>query len=186
MVKIRLLRQGSKHDAKFRIVAADARSPRDGKHIEVIGRWEPKTKKIDINKDLILKWLNFGAQPSETVKNLLKANKIWSEFMNSKPKKKLKKRRRNLSKSTASTKKTLKLKPKLTVSKSPIEKKIVAKKAVPTKKTLKVVPVKKVTPTKKILKAKLVKKTSKVKVTINKPVVKKKQTVKKVVSSKKS
>lgn len=70
MVKIRLKRMGSKYNAFYRIVAADARAPRDGKYIEEIGFYNPHTKEIRINEEIKNKWLGEGAQPSETVKRL--------------------------------------------------------------------------------------------------------------------
>lgn len=70
MVKLRLKRMGSKFNAFYRIVAADARAPRDGKFIEEIGSYNPHSKEVRINEELKTKWLNEGAVPSETVKNL--------------------------------------------------------------------------------------------------------------------
>ncbi len=78
MVKLRLQRFGSHKDPKYRIVAADSHSPRDGKFIEIVGTYNPKTNPatVTINKELAEKWLNQGAQPTITVKNLLKAEGI--------------------------------------------------------------------------------------------------------------
>lgn len=70
MVKIRLKRMGSKFNAFYRIVAADSRAPRDGKFIEEIGSYNPHSKEVRINEELKEKWLNDGAVPSDTVKNL--------------------------------------------------------------------------------------------------------------------
>lgn len=70
MVKLRLKRMGSKFNAFYRIVVADARAPRDGKFIEEIGIYNPHTKEVRINEELRDKWLSEGAVPSETVKNL--------------------------------------------------------------------------------------------------------------------
>lgn len=70
MVKLRLKRMGSKFNAFYRIVAADARAPRDGKFIEEIGYFNPHTKEVRLNEELKAKWLSEGAVPSETVKNL--------------------------------------------------------------------------------------------------------------------
>ncbi|NQZ66187.1 MAG: 30S ribosomal protein S16 [Mycoplasmatales bacterium] len=70
MVKLRLKRMGSKFNAFYRIVAADARAPRDGKFIEEIGTYNPHTKEVRIKEELKNKWLNEGAVPSNTVKNL--------------------------------------------------------------------------------------------------------------------
>ncbi len=78
MVKLRLQRFGAHKDPKYRIVAADSRSPRDGKFIEIVGTYNPKTNPatVTINKEIAEKWLNQGAQPTITVKNLLKAEGI--------------------------------------------------------------------------------------------------------------
>ena len=71
-VKIRLKRMGAKKTPFYRIVAADSRSPRDGRYIEVIGTYNPVTQPaaIQINEELALKWLQDGAKPSDTVRNL--------------------------------------------------------------------------------------------------------------------
>jgi small subunit ribosomal protein S16 len=60
------------------VVAADSRSPRDGRFIEIVGRYNPQTdpSTIDLDEDKIREWLSKGAQPSETVKRLLKAKNI--------------------------------------------------------------------------------------------------------------
>ena len=74
-VKLRLTRVGSKKNPVYRIVAADSRSPRDGKFLEIVGRYNPQTdpSTIEINEERIKDWLSKGAQPSETVQRLLKA-----------------------------------------------------------------------------------------------------------------
>jgi len=74
MVKIRLKRIGAKKKPFYRIVVADARSPRDGKFIEQVGTYDPKAEPSAINVDAekVKKWLKNGAQPTETVKKLLK------------------------------------------------------------------------------------------------------------------
>lgn len=76
MVVIRLSRQGSKHDPKYRVMVADSRRPRDGKFIEIVGRYNPlargSEKKLDLKLDRIQEWINKGAQPSDTVKSLIK------------------------------------------------------------------------------------------------------------------
>ncbi|CAM9104737.1 30S ribosomal protein S16 [Mycoplasma todarodis] len=84
MVKMRLKRQGSKFNAFYKIVVADARAPRDGRFIEVVGFYNPHTKELKLEKELVFKWLNDGAVPTETVKTLLKKEKINEEFANSK------------------------------------------------------------------------------------------------------
>lgn len=72
-VRIRLKRLGAKKAPFYRIVVADARSPRDGKFIEEIGYYDPTKEPTDlkIDEELAKKWLGNGAQPSDTVKRLL-------------------------------------------------------------------------------------------------------------------
>lgn len=74
MVKIRLRRVGAKKQPSYRIVVADARSPRDGRFIETIGFYNPRTEPetVTIKEERALYWLNVGAQPSEPVARLLK------------------------------------------------------------------------------------------------------------------
>jgi small subunit ribosomal protein S16 len=73
-VKLRLTRVGSKKNPVYRIVAADSRSPRDGKFLEIVGRYNPQTEPstIEVDEDKVRDWLSKGAQPSETVARLLK------------------------------------------------------------------------------------------------------------------
>ena len=80
-VKLRLTRIGSKKNPVYRIVAADSRSPRDGKFIEIVGRYNPQTdpSTIELDEDRIRDWISKGAQPSQTVKRLLKAKNFGSE-----------------------------------------------------------------------------------------------------------
>ncbi len=77
-VKIRLKRLGSKKNPFYRVVVADERSPRDGRFIEEIGYYNPLTDPVDIKIDAekATKWLNNGAQPTETVRSLLKKSEI--------------------------------------------------------------------------------------------------------------
>jgi len=77
-VKIRLKRMGAHKRPFYRIVVADARSPRDGKFIEEIGYYNPisEPKEIKINNEKAEKWLKNGAQPTDTVKVLFKKNGI--------------------------------------------------------------------------------------------------------------
>lgn len=71
MVKIRMQRFGKQHRPYYRIVAADSRSPRDGKFLEVIGTYQPIEKEpLKIDEEKALKWLANGAQPSDTVRSL--------------------------------------------------------------------------------------------------------------------
>jgi small subunit ribosomal protein S16 len=74
MVKIRLKRIGAKKKPFYRIVVADARSPRDGKFIEQVGTYDPMAEPsiINVDSEKVKKWLGNGAQPTETVKKLLK------------------------------------------------------------------------------------------------------------------
>lgn len=87
-VKLRLKRMGAKQRPFYRIVAADARFPRDGRFIETIGTYNPiaNPAEIKINKELAIKWLNNGAQPTDTVKDILKKEGILKEFADSKVK----------------------------------------------------------------------------------------------------
>jgi small subunit ribosomal protein S16 len=73
-VKIRLQRHGRKKKPYYHIVIADARSPRDGKFIELIGTYNPITQPatIDLDRDKALDWMTKGAQPTDTVRNILK------------------------------------------------------------------------------------------------------------------
>ncbi len=73
MVKIRLQRVGRKKKPSYRVVVADSRAPRDGAFIEIIGHYDPLTDPatVVIHEDKALKWLRQGAQPTQTVANLL-------------------------------------------------------------------------------------------------------------------
>ena len=77
-VKLRLTRVGSKKNPIYRVVAADSRSPRDGKFIEIVGRYNPQTdpSTIELDEDKIKAWLDKGAQPTESVRRLMKAKNI--------------------------------------------------------------------------------------------------------------
>ena len=77
-VKIRLKRLGSKKNPFYRVVVADERSPRDGRFIEEIGYYNPLTNPVDIKIDAekATKWLSNGAQPTETVRSILKKSDI--------------------------------------------------------------------------------------------------------------
>jgi len=72
-VKLRLTRIGSKKNPIYRVVAADSRSPRDGKFIEIIGRYNPQTDPslIELDEQKVKDWLAKGAQPTETVARLI-------------------------------------------------------------------------------------------------------------------
>ncbi|HJV29538.1 MAG TPA: 30S ribosomal protein S16 [Gaiellaceae bacterium] len=77
-VRIRLARIGSKKNPIYRVVVADSRSPRDGKFIEIVGRYNPQTdpSTIEFNEDKVKDWLGKGAQPSGTVSRLLKIKNL--------------------------------------------------------------------------------------------------------------
>ena len=85
MVKLRLKRMGSKKRPFYRIVAADSRDRRDGSFIELVGTYSPlEESKININEEIALKWLNNGAMPTDTVKNLLSKAGVMKKFHDSK------------------------------------------------------------------------------------------------------
>ena len=85
-VKIRLKRMGAKKSPFYRIVVADARSPRDGRSIETVGTYNPLTQPatVNIDEEKALKWLADGAKPSDTVRNLFSKQGIMEKFHNSK------------------------------------------------------------------------------------------------------
>jgi small subunit ribosomal protein S16 len=72
--KIRLARVGSKKNPIYRVVVADSRSPRDGRFLEIVGRYNPQTtpSTIDIDVERVRDWISKGAQPTDPVKRLLK------------------------------------------------------------------------------------------------------------------
>jgi small subunit ribosomal protein S16 len=82
MVKIRLMRMGAKKRPFYRVVVADSRSPRDGRFIENIGRYHPLSDPsvIEIDEERALHWLGAGAQPTDSVRNLLDKAGIWQKF----------------------------------------------------------------------------------------------------------
>ena len=86
-VKLRLMRMGKKKQPTYRVVAADGRSPRDGRFIEIVGtygpRAEPSTVKLD--NDKAVEWLRKGAQPTEPVAKLLKISSAWDQFKGGSP-----------------------------------------------------------------------------------------------------
>jgi small subunit ribosomal protein S16 len=77
-VKLRLTRVGSKKNPIYRVVVADSRSPRDGRFIEIVGRYNPQTEPstVELDEAKIKEWLGKGAQPTDTVARLLKAKNI--------------------------------------------------------------------------------------------------------------
>lgn len=81
-VKLRLKRMGAKKKPYYRIVAADSRSPRDGRFIEAIGTYNPLTQPAEIKVDetKALKWLSTGAKPSDTVRDLFSKAGVMTKF----------------------------------------------------------------------------------------------------------
>jgi small subunit ribosomal protein S16 len=77
-VKLRLTRVGSKKNPIYRVVAADSRSPRDGRFLEIVGRYNPQThpSTIELDDEKIRGWLGKGAQPTEAVARLIKVKGI--------------------------------------------------------------------------------------------------------------
>ena len=77
-VRMRLTRVGSKKNPIYRVVIADARSPRDGRFIEIVGRYNPQTdpSTIELDEEKVKDWLGKGAQPSDAVAKLIKASGI--------------------------------------------------------------------------------------------------------------
>lgn len=82
MVKLRLKRMGKKGAPFYRIVAADSRSPRDGRFIEQIGTYNPTKveEKVTLDKELAKKWLSNGAQPTDTVRSILSHEGVLKEM----------------------------------------------------------------------------------------------------------
>jgi small subunit ribosomal protein S16 len=86
-VKLRLVRMGKKKQPTYRLVAADSRSPRDGRFLEVLGTYEPRGASraapetvLKVDNDRAVQWLHQGAQPTERVEKLLKASGAWATF----------------------------------------------------------------------------------------------------------
>lgn len=86
MVRIRLRRMGGKKKPYYRVVAADARSPRDGRFIETLGRYDPRTEPslIELDEEKILDWLRKGAQPTDQVRRLMEIKGIWQKYQEEK------------------------------------------------------------------------------------------------------
>ncbi len=82
MVKIRLTRVGRKKKPYYRLVATDSRSPRDGDFLEILGFYNPHTEPVQVRlkPERIIAWLTRGAQPTDTVRSLLKKEGIWQRF----------------------------------------------------------------------------------------------------------
>ena len=81
-VKLRLMRMGKTKQPTYRVVAADSRSPRNGRFIEIVGTYEPRQdpSRINIDNDRAVAWLRKGAQPTERVQKLLQESGAWAEF----------------------------------------------------------------------------------------------------------
>ncbi|MEO6651696.1 MAG: 30S ribosomal protein S16 [Ilumatobacteraceae bacterium] len=81
-VKLRLTRIGKKKQPQYRIVAADARSPRDGRFIEILGHYDPRQdpSALTVDNDKAVKWLKEGAQPTERVAKLLTVSGAMDQF----------------------------------------------------------------------------------------------------------
>jgi small subunit ribosomal protein S16 len=81
-VKLRLTRVGKTKQPQYRIVAADARSPRDGRFIEILGHYNPRTEPstLSVDNDKAVKWLNEGAQPTERVRKLLEISGAMEQY----------------------------------------------------------------------------------------------------------
>ena len=87
-VKLRLTRMGAKKKPTYRIVATDSRKARDGQYLELVGTYAPVGEgQVKVNEEVALKWLNNGAIPTDTVKNLLSKAGIMKKFADSKVKK---------------------------------------------------------------------------------------------------
>jgi small subunit ribosomal protein S16 len=87
LVKIRLKRVGKVKQPSYRVVVADQRSPRDGRIIEAIGHYNPRTEPsvVSIDTDRAVHWLSVGAQPSEQVRKLLEISGAWAVFKGEAP-----------------------------------------------------------------------------------------------------
>lgn len=83
MVRIRLMRVGAKKQPSYRLVVADQRAPRDGRFIEIIGHYNPRTDPptVEVNTERAIYWLRQGAQPSEPVARLLDKAGVMSQFL---------------------------------------------------------------------------------------------------------
>jgi small subunit ribosomal protein S16 len=81
-VKLRLMRMGKKKQPTYRLVASDARSPRDGAFIEIVGIYDPRSEPsaVRIDNDKAVGWLRQGAQPTDRAKRLLEISGAWAQF----------------------------------------------------------------------------------------------------------
>ena len=82
MVRIRLMRMGTKKKPFYRVAVADSRSPRDGRFIELLGSYDPRSEPslIELDEEKSLEWLRKGAQPSDQVRKLMEIKGIWQKF----------------------------------------------------------------------------------------------------------
>ena len=82
MVRIRLRRQGLKGQPTYRIIAADKESPRDGRFLEILGFYNPRTEPntISIKEDRVFDWMNKGAQPSDSVSQIFRTVGLMERF----------------------------------------------------------------------------------------------------------
>jgi small subunit ribosomal protein S16 len=82
MVRIRLRRVGSRHQPSYRIVVADRESPRDGRFLEVIGHYNPRTQPatVDLDEARLYHWLQHGAMPSESLAQVLRGSGAWARW----------------------------------------------------------------------------------------------------------
>ncbi|MBD5446021.1 MAG: 30S ribosomal protein S16 [Mycoplasma sp.] len=104
MVKIRLTRLGRHKLPYFRIVAIDSKSRRDGSYIKLLGTYEPFEGKVEILEEEVLHFLSQGAQPSDTVRSILKEKGIWKKFADAKLKSKMEKNKEKPKKESNSKK----------------------------------------------------------------------------------
>jgi len=81
-VKIRLARGGAKKKPFYQVVVADERFPRDGRFVENLGQYDPKIDPpmVSLDEERTLEWLKKGAQPTETVRQVLRKQGIWAKF----------------------------------------------------------------------------------------------------------
>jgi small subunit ribosomal protein S16 len=86
-VKLRLMRMGKTKQPTYRVVAADSRSPRNGRFIEIVGTYEPRQEpsKIVIDNEKAVAWLRKGAQPTDRVQRILQLSGAWDEFKGATP-----------------------------------------------------------------------------------------------------
>lgn len=82
MVRIRLRRIGLRHQPSYRVIAADKEAPRDGRFLEILGSYNPRTEPftLEVNEARVYHWLSVGAQPSESVVQLFKSTGIMDRF----------------------------------------------------------------------------------------------------------